>query len=136
VARPSRSSLYAKLFAIGGDRAAYHQWQGTINGNWSGWDGGLWHPFQHNVTQLGAANSRTPDLNVIQLFAIDDIGAVHRIRQTLANNGWQKEWVNVLPPRFIQLAAVSQLEGKMGVFALRDDGTIFWTTLGAFAQLP
>jgi hypothetical protein len=125
-----------ELFAIGGDHAVYHQWQETINGNWSGWDGGLRHPFQHSVTQLAAANSRFPQLGLLQLFAIDDVGAVHHIMQTQINNGWQKEWDNVLPPRFIQLAAVSQLEGKMGVFALRNDGAIFWTTLGAFAELP
>jgi hypothetical protein len=128
-----------ELFAIGGDHAAYHMWQIVPNGNWSGFDGGLRSPSSRTLSQLAAVNSHVPDLGLLKLYAIDDIGGVQRIQQTQVNNGWQQQWTRFLPSGFRQLAVASQLEGKMGgrmgLFALNGDGTIFWSTGGSWKQL-
>jgi hypothetical protein len=131
-----------ELFAIGGDRAAYHLWQTTINGNWTGWDGGLGVPYlitnagrdTHPIAQLAAGIQKFPGLGRMQLFARDTLGYVFQIGQTQHDNGWEQDWGDGGAERVVQLAVVSR-EEKMAYFTLSPDGSVGGSVGGPWRPL-
>jgi hypothetical protein len=129
-----------EVFALGGDRAVYHQWQTDTSSslyNWSGW-GGLGGYVQ-------AITVGHDHLGRLEVAALGMDRAAYLIGQVTANGGWGA-WTGLGGTSLQQLQMTNQADGRLMLFALGGDHATYcrteslslswgnWTYLGGYVQ--
>jgi hypothetical protein len=103
-----------EVFALGGDHAVYHQWQG-VYGGWSGWAN-----LGGNVQGLQVGRDAKGRLEVV---ALDSAYHAWAIGQTSPNGGWGG-WTG-LGGTLEQLALGNDANGTLDVFGLGWDSQVY-----------